>query len=126
MTRDKGWRYYLTRPGLTLVLAGLITLGLVAQRMSHAQVAEIDPNHVSEKWGPLKEGDRVGLKEVGPLYELQIATLNQGAGYLVKSIQHRQGTTFLVLTPPEASLMAPGLVKEIWIPTTAVRSAVKR
>jgi hypothetical protein len=32
-----------------------------------------------------------------------------------------EGTTFLVLTPPDELRLAPGLVKEIWIPASAVR-----
>jgi hypothetical protein len=76
----------------------------------------------------LTVGDRIGIKEVGSFYELQVAPRAAvgGAGYRLQQIAVTDGSTFLVLAPPEELRLAPGLVKEIWIPASAVRSVQVR
>ena len=113
------------RVRFAVVLGVALIAVLASLRGGHAQIHELEASTPAGGWGPLRVGDSVGIKDLGPCYELQVAPSIPGTGYKLRSIERQQGTTFLVLTPPEF-LMAPGLVKEIWIPTTAVRSAVKR
>lgn len=76
-----------------------------------------------DRWGPVAVGDRIGIKEVGSFYELQVAPRVPGStGYRLQQIAVTEGTTFLVLAPPDELGLAHGLVKEIWILASAVRS----
>jgi hypothetical protein len=78
------------------------------------------------RWGPLAVGDRAGLRETGPFYELTVAPGREATGYRLQRIVRSEESTLLVFTPPEGLPEAPGLVKEIWIPVTAIRSVQVR
>ena len=107
--------------GILLVLVILFALLWVRAADSTANAAGRD------RWGPLTVGDRIGIKEVGSFYELQVVPrMVGGVGYRLQQIAVTEGTTFLVLAPPDELQLAPGLVKEIWIPASAVRSVQVR
>ena len=107
--------------GILLVLVILFALLWARGADSTANPAGRD------RWGPLTVGDRIGIKEVGSFYELQVAPRAAGGiGYRLQQIAVTEGTTFLVLAPPDELRLAPGLVKEIWIPASAVRSVQVR
>ena len=109
--------------------AGGILLGLlILFALLWARGADSTANPAGrDRWGPLTVGDRIGIKEVGSFYELQVAPrAGGGIGYRLQQIAVTEGTTFLVLAPPDELRLAPGLVKEIWIPASAVRSVQVR
>lgn len=78
------------------------------------------------RWGPLAVGDRAGLREAGPFYELTVAPGRDATGYRLQRIVPSEESTLLVFTPPAVPAELPGLVKEIWIPVTAIRSVQVR
>jgi len=109
--------------------AGGILLGLlILFALLWARGADSTANPAGrDRWGPLTVGDRIGIKEVGAFYELLVAPRAAGGvGYRLQQIAVTEGTTFLVLAPPDELRLAPGLVKEIWIPASAVRSVQVR
>jgi hypothetical protein len=107
---------------------GILLVLLILFALLWARAAESAANaNGRDRWGPFTVGDRIGIKEVGSFYELQVAPRAAGGvGYRLQQIAVTEGTTFLVLTPPDELRLAPGLVKEIWIPASAVRSVQVR
>ncbi len=108
---------------------GILLVLLILFALLWARAAESAANaNGRDRWGPLTVGDRIGIKEVGSFYELQVAPRAAvgGAGYRLQQIAVTDGSTFLVLAPPEELRLATGLVKEIWIPASAVRSVQVR
>ena len=109
--------------------AGGILLGLfILFALLWVRAADSTANPAGrDRWGPLTVGDRIGIKEVCAFYELLVAPRAAGGvGYRLQQIAVTEGTTFLVLAPPDELRLAPGLVKEIWIPASAVRSVQVR
>jgi hypothetical protein len=102
--------------GLVLLCAALLLLQQLAPSLAAAEP------EVVIRWGPLRVGDKVGLKEVGPAYDLEVAREVQTTGYTFRQVQRLEGTVFLIFTPPEAVQLAPGLVREVWIPATSIRA----
>jgi len=108
-------------------LFSLVTLLSVLVGWWFVQAADPAPEiPPPARWGPLQVGDRVGMVDIGPAYQLNLAPAGQKSGYRLQRIVRSEGTTLLVLAPPEEVTLALGLVREIWIPTTAIRSVQVR
>jgi hypothetical protein len=110
-------------PGLCGIFSLSAAPALDASAASLEAPAASVPQPVAN-WGPLRVGDKVGLKETPPFFELQLhaADRTTGDGYEVVRIVREADQGFVVLAPPPDTLaITPGQVRELWIPWAMVR-----